>query len=106
MDNIIDVTVESNKVDDDDNDFVDSNKGLIGGSVTDKVDEPLKNAVTFTLTKPDGSTVTTVTDSNGRYPFTGPPLVGTYAVTKINPPGYGDLSDNNEIADGACDGIS
>ena len=101
VDNIIGVTVELNEVDDDGNDFVDSYNGLIGGSVTDEVDEPLKNAVTFTLTKPDGRTITTATDSkNEKYPFTGSPLVGTYTLTKINPPGYGDLSDNNEIPDG------
>ena len=53
------------------NHFVDSNKGLISGSVTDEalsetlsepLSEPLKN-VTRTHTKADGSTVTTVTNT-------------------------------------------
>jgi protocatechuate 3,4-dioxygenase beta subunit len=64
----------------------DTNKGSIGGSVTDEVGEPLSDVV-LTLTKPDGSTVTTVTDSNGEYTFVGLPP-GNYTVTETNPPGY------------------
>ncbi|MEB6837324.1 SdrD B-like domain-containing protein, partial [Staphylococcus simulans] len=43
--------------------------------------------VTVTLTKPDGSTVTTVTDANGKYEFTGPEN-GDYTVDFTAPEGY------------------
>ncbi len=43
--------------------------------------------VTVTLTKPDGSTVTTVTDANGKYEFTGLEN-GDYTVDFTAPEGY------------------
>ncbi|MDQ7116694.1 SdrD B-like domain-containing protein, partial [Staphylococcus simulans] len=43
--------------------------------------------VTVTLTKPDGSTVTTVTDANGKYVFTGLEN-GDYTVDFTAPEGY------------------
>ncbi|MCE4958101.1 SdrD B-like domain-containing protein, partial [Macrococcoides caseolyticum] len=43
--------------------------------------------VTVTLTKPDGSTVTTTTDANGNYVFTDLPN-GDYTVTFGTPDGY------------------
>ncbi|KAI2514321.1 protein of unknown function DUF11 [Fragilaria crotonensis] len=100
VDNIIGVTVKPQEVDRGNN-FVDSDKGSITGSVTDEVGEPLKN-VTLTLTKPDGSTVTTVTDSNGEYTFVGLPP-GNYTLTETNPPGYSDVSDYDENPDGDAD---
>ena len=69
VDDLVGVSLKPGE-NDDGNDFVDSNKGSISGGVTDEVGEPLKN-VTLTLTKPDGSTITTVTDSNGGYTFVG-----------------------------------
>ncbi|KAI2514173.1 protein of unknown function DUF11 [Fragilaria crotonensis] len=100
VDNIIGVTVKPQEVDTGNN-FVDSDKGSITGVITDEVGEPLKN-VTLTLTKPDGSTVTTVTDSNGEYTFVGLPP-GTYTLTETNPPGYSDVSDYDETPDGDAD---
>ena len=98
VDNSIDVSLKPGE-NDDSNDFVDSDKGSIGGSVTDEAGEPLKDVI-LTLTKPDGTTVTTVTDSNGEYTFVGLPP-GEYTVTETDPPGYpGDLSDYDEDPDG------
>jgi uncharacterized surface anchored protein len=98
VDNSIGVTVLSGEKDTG-NDFVDSNKGSITGTVKDDGDAPLGN-VTITLTKPDGTKVTTVTDSNGEYTFVGLPP-GDYTLTEQNPPGYPDnLSDYDETPDG------
>jgi hypothetical protein len=100
VDNFIGVTVEPREADSGNN-FVDSNKGSVTGSVTDQLGEPLMN-VTLTLTKPDGSTVTTVTDSNGEYTFVGLPP-GNYTLTETNPPGFSDVSDYDESPDGDAD---
>nr|WP_241427145.1 SdrD B-like domain-containing protein [Macrococcus armenti] len=49
--------------------------------------EPGIEGVTVTLTKPDGTTVTTTTDANGNYIFTDLPN-GDYVVTFETPDGY------------------
>ena len=54
--------------------------------IQNEEDKPLAN-VTVTLTKPDGSTETAVTDADGHYAFTNLPN-GTYTVTFTTPEGY------------------
>ncbi|RIN72698.1 YSIRK signal domain/LPXTG anchor domain surface protein, partial [Staphylococcus simulans] len=56
--------------------------------------------VTVTLTKPDGSTVTTVTDANGKYEFTGLEN-GDYTVDFTTPEGYEPTAVN--VGDDALD---
>nr|WP_057510010.1 SdrD B-like domain-containing protein [Staphylococcus simulans] len=56
--------------------------------------------VTVTLTKPDGSTVTTVTDANGKYEFTGLEN-GDYTVDFATPEGYEPTAVN--VGDDALD---
>ena len=58
------------------------------------------SGVTVTLTKPDGSTETTVTDDNGMYHFTGLPN-GEYTVTFETPKGYEPTKVN--VGDKALD---
>ena len=58
------------------------------------------SGVTVTLTKPDGSTETTVTDDNGMYHFTGLPN-GEYTVTFDTPKGYEPTKVN--VGDKALD---
>ncbi|MCE5148072.1 carboxypeptidase regulatory-like domain-containing protein [Staphylococcus simulans] len=58
------------------------------------------SGVTVTLTKPDGSTETTVTDDNGIYHFTGLPN-GEYTVTFETPKGYEPTKVN--VGDKALD---
>ena len=111
--NIDRVTVEANKVDSD-NDYVNSNKGLISGSVTDEAGEPMTNVtepmtnVTLPLMKPDVLTVTILTDYHGDCPFIDwhgdcpfiglPP--GNYTFTATNLPGYpGEVSGCDEESD-------
>ncbi len=49
--------------------------------------------VTVTLTKPDGSTITTTTASDGTYRFDGL-TVGSYTITETQPTGYGSSTPN------------
>ncbi|PNZ73309.1 SdrD B-like domain-containing protein, partial [Mammaliicoccus stepanovicii] len=49
--------------------------------------EPGIKDVTVTLTKPDGTTVTTKTDENGNYNFPDLPN-GTYEITFETPAGF------------------
>jgi large repetitive protein len=49
--------------------------------------------VTVTLTKPDGSTITTTTGSDGTYRFDGL-TVGNYTITETQPTGYGSSTPN------------
>jgi len=98
VDDVIGVTVVANEVDDG-NDFVESNKASITGMVADDTGAPLEKVILI-LTKPDGTTVTTLTDSNGEYSFSGLPP-GDYTVEETNPNGYpGDLSDYDQSPDG------
>jgi hypothetical protein len=98
VDSIIGITVVPGEKDTG-NDFVDSNKGSIGGTVTTETGEPLAN-VTIILTKPDGTTVTTVTDSSGGYTFVDLPP-GDYTLKETNPPGFpDDVSDYDQSPDG------
>ncbi|QTQ07931.1 carboxypeptidase regulatory-like domain-containing protein [Macrococcoides canis] len=60
--------------------------------------EPGIAGVTVTLTKPDGTTVTTTTDSNGGYTFTDLPK-GTYTVTFDTPPNYVPVQENQGTDD-------
>ncbi|QIH79280.1 YSIRK-type signal peptide-containing protein [Macrococcoides canis] len=60
--------------------------------------EPGIPGVTVTLTKPDGTTVTTTTDSNGGYTFTDLPK-GTYTVTFDTPPNYVPVQENQGTDD-------
>ncbi|RXK17221.1 SdrD B-like domain-containing protein, partial [Macrococcus sp. DPC7161] len=64
--------------------------------------EPGIPGVTVTLTKPDGTTVTTTTDANGNYEFTDLPK-GSYEVTFETPSGYvptdGDGTDDTTNSD-------
>ena len=60
MNNLIGVTLNPGEKDTDNN-FVDSNKGLISGSVTDEDGKPVKG-VTLTLTDSDNETFTKVTE--------------------------------------------
>ncbi|WP_142351336.1 SdrD B-like domain-containing protein, partial [Staphylococcus sp. HMSC072B07] len=60
----------------------DTNKDGIQNS-----NEPGIPGVEVTLTKPDGSTVTTTTDENGNYEFTNLPN-GEYTITFETPEGY------------------
>ena len=97
VDNIVGVTLRPGEVDSG-NDFADSNKGSITGTVTNEVGAPLAN-VTITLTYPDGKNTTTITGSDGSYQFTGLPP-GNYTLTETNPPNYpDDVSDYDEIPD-------
>jgi uncharacterized surface anchored protein len=75
------------------NNFVDSNNGLISGTVKDDKGDPLPD-VTITLLKPDGSVVkTTATDTNGFYVFS-EVEPGTYDIKETNLPAYPlDVSD-------------
>ncbi|MCD8916503.1 carboxypeptidase regulatory-like domain-containing protein, partial [Staphylococcus simulans] len=67
----------------------DTNKDGIQNS-----NEPGIEGVTVTLTKPDGSTeVTTITDGNGNYEFTGLPN-GDYTITFETPEGYEPTTPN------------
>ena len=59
-----------------------------GNGTQDAVDEGMPG-VTVTLTKPDLSTVTAVTDVDGKYLFTGLPA-GNYTVT-VPAPGFGGV---------------
>ncbi|RXK17165.1 SdrD B-like domain-containing protein, partial [Macrococcus sp. DPC7161] len=61
--------------------------------------EPGIPGVTVTLTKPDGSTVTTTTDANGNYVFTDLPN-GDYTVTFGTPEGYNGPTISNVGNDG------
>ncbi|TDM38796.1 hypothetical protein ETI10_13370, partial [Macrococcoides goetzii] len=61
--------------------------------------EPGIPGVTVTLTKPDGSTVTTTTDANGNYVFTDLPN-GDYTVTFTTPAGYNGPTISNVGNDG------
>uniref|UniRef100_UPI00374D22B2 SdrD B-like domain-containing protein n=1 Tax=Staphylococcus simulans TaxID=1286 RepID=UPI00374D22B2 len=55
--------------------------------------EPGIPGVEVTLTKPDGSTVTTTTDNNGNYEFTNLPN-GDYTITFETPEGYEPTTPN------------
>ena len=97
VDNIVGVTLMPGEVDAG-NDFVDSNKGAITGTVSNEAGDPLAN-VTITLTYSDGKNITTVTGSDGSYQFTDLPP-GNYTLTETNPPIFpDDVSDYDEIAD-------
>ncbi|MDT2732761.1 SdrD B-like domain-containing protein, partial [Streptococcus parauberis] len=56
--------------------------------------EPGIPGVTVTITKPDGTTETTTTDSNGHYEFPGLPD-GTYTIDFETPTGYTPTTPNN-----------
>ncbi|PTJ31703.1 adhesin [Staphylococcus simulans] len=66
----------------------DTNKDGIQNS-----NEPGIPGVEVTLTKPDGSTVTTTTDGNGNYEFTNLPN-GDYTITFETPEGYEPTTPN------------
>ncbi|PTJ27648.1 hypothetical protein BU035_06825, partial [Staphylococcus simulans] len=66
----------------------DTNKDGIQNS-----NEPGIPGVEVTLTKPDGSTVTTTTDNNGNYEFTNLPN-GDYTITFETPEGYEPTTPN------------
>lgn len=55
--------------------------------------EPGISGVAVTLTKPDGSTVSTTTDANGAYQFTNL-IPGTYSVSFATPSGYKPTTSN------------
>ncbi|WP_317618569.1 SdrD B-like domain-containing protein, partial [Macrococcus capreoli] len=61
--------------------------------------EPGIAGVIVTLTKPDGSTVTTTTDANGNYIFTNLPN-GDYTITFSTPEGYTGPTITNVGNDG------
>ena len=93
---------------DTDNNFVDSNKGSISGTVKDDEGNPLVG-VEIQLQDPasgDTPVATVVTDSNGAYTFT-EVEPGTYMlVVEKNPNGYpGDVSnyDSDSVNDGDGD---
>jgi transketolase N-terminal domain/subunit len=107
VDNIIMKIVEANEVNYD-YDYVDSSyqESISSIVAAEKDDKQLTTNVPLTLTKPDGSTVITITDKNSEYPFVGlPPR--NYTLTARNPPGYpGDMSDYNKEPDGDVDDAS
>ena len=103
MNNSIGVTLNPGERDTDNN-FVDSNKGSISGTVKDDEGNPLVGVEIQLQDPASGDTVATVvTDSNGAYTF---PEVepGTYMlVVEKNPNGYpGDVSnyDSDSVNDG------
>ncbi|MCK1226947.1 SdrD B-like domain-containing protein, partial [Streptococcus uberis] len=67
--------------------------------------EPGIPGVTVTLTNPDGTTVTTTTDANGYYEFTGLNDGDTYTVTFETPAGYvpttANVGDDSLDSDGS-----
>ena len=83
--------------------IVDPNSGTIGDTVfrdengtgVQEPGEPGIPGVTVTLTLPDGTTRTTITDANGQYRFTGLPPGNNYRVTVSPPAG---LSATNTVA--------
>ncbi|KAI2514320.1 oxidoreductase [Fragilaria crotonensis] len=102
-DNKIPVTLQPAE-DDTGNDFVDSNNGLISGTVKDDQGNVLPG-VKVELLKPDGSAVkATVTDSNGFYVFS-EVEPGTYNIKETNPSAYPlnvsdfDASDDGDASD-------
>lgn len=80
--------------DSDKNGIPDRYESTISGNVKDNNGNPLVG-VTITLTKPDGSTVTTTTDMNGDYSF-GKLTPGMYTVTETDPEGYTSVSDSDD----------
>ncbi|KAI2514176.1 protein of unknown function DUF11 [Fragilaria crotonensis] len=99
VDNSVGVTVEAGETDAG-NDFVDSDNGVISGSVTDDNGAPIPGTP-ITLKDSDGNVVlTTVTDSNGKYVFEDLEP-GDYSIIESNLPEFpGDLSDYDTIPDG------
>ena len=84
---------------DEGNDFVDSNKGKITGSVTDNLSNPLIGVL---LELKSGSTVikSTLTGANGAYAFEEIPP-GTYTVVETNPSSFPtNISDKDNSPDG------
>ncbi len=90
---------------DDGNDFVDSRKGIITGSVEDSTGVPLTQ-VTVQLLSGDNVVATTLTDNDGEYEFTDVEP-GDYTIKEINPDGYTDVSDFDRTNDGdASDSVT
>ena len=97
-DNKISVVLQPSEIDKN-NDFVDSNKGSISGSVTDDADKPLVGVV-LELKQGTTTVATTSTNPDGTYTF--PNVVpGVYTVIETNPTGYpSNVRDYDTIPDG------
>ena len=88
------------------NDFIDSNNGLISGTVKDDDGSLLLENVKIELQKPDGTVIkTTFTDVNGFYVFSEVEPGGTYVIKETNLATYPlnvsdyDASDDGDAAD-------
>ena len=97
-DNKISVVLQPSEIDKN-NDFVDSNKGSISGSVTDDAGNPLVGVV-LELKQGTTTVATTTTNPDGTYTF--PNVVpGVYTVIETNPTGYpSNVRDYDTIPDG------
>lgn len=82
------------------NNFVDSNKGVISGDVTDDDGMPLQGVTVKLLDANDVVIATTTTDSDGDYEFMGL-FAGTYTVKETNPADHStNISDEDKSPDG------
>ena len=101
VDSVINVTLQPGETDVG-NDFTDSNKGSVSGTVTNEKGDPLSN-VTIALAYPNGTISTVVTGTDGSYEFIGL-SPGNYTLTETNPPNYpDDVSDYDTTPDGTSD---
>ena len=99
VDNKVGVTVEPGETDTG-NDFVDSDNGVISGTVKDDKSNPIPGTLITLKDATDKVVQTTTTDSNGVYVFENLEP-GDYTIVESNSPEYpGDLRDFDTSPDG------
>ena len=99
VDNEIAVTLTPGELDEE-NDFVDSNKGSISGNVSEDGGEPLPDVIIELLDENRNPLSITTTDNDGNYMFQDVPP-GKYNVKETNPAGFpSNVSDEDTTNDG------